>query len=192
MDCLIEGRVWTLRELLSADECRTIIEDQTEDMSVKFYPPTRESTGRLCMRRVFDDEELARRIEDRLPGVRPEIGGWRYVGVHKSFTIVRYEPEHFFGLHTDHRSDVDRRRRTQLTLMIYMNDDFEGGDTRFATDPEIRIRPETGLALMFVQGTEARLPHEGCPITAGQKHILRTSLVFERVGDDPGSDDDSN
>jgi hypothetical protein len=42
---------------------------------------------------------------------------------------------------------------------------------------ELRVRPEPGKALVFYH----YLSHEGAPVTAGRKYVLRTDVMY-RVG----------
>jgi prolyl 4-hydroxylase len=59
--------------------------------------------------------------------------------------------------------------------MIYLNDEFEGGETNFG---EISIKSETNRALVF----EHHLLHEGCAVTKGRKYALRSDVIYGRVG----------
>ncbi|KAJ3217986.1 hypothetical protein HDU67_006886 [Dinochytrium kinnereticum] len=78
--------------------------------------------------------------------------------------------------------------------MFYLNGDFTGGPTNFVQDqplfrdPSGKIRardgtvtaqvfPEPGLALVFNHG----LLHEGGSLKSGQKYILRSEIMYERV-----------
>ena len=68
------------------------------------------------------------------------------------------------------------------TLMIYLNDDFEGGGTNF---PKLNTitQPETGKAVTWenmIDGqTQEDTIHEGMPVTSGKKYII-TSWWRER------------
>eukprot|EP00803_Ostreobium_quekettii_P002991 evm.model.scf_215EXC.10 EVM.evm.TU.scf_215EXC.10 scf_215EXC:113064-113651(-) len=90
----------------------------------------------------------------------------------------------------------NERERSWKTIMIYLNDDFEGGSTNFLNnvapiryDDERRIRatpdqiryqvtPEAGTALVF----NHRMLHEGGLVTRGCKYILRSDVMYTRVG----------
>jgi len=61
--------------------------------------------------------------------------------------------------------------------MVYLNDDFTGGETIFYTEPgtvRLSVRPERGLALIFVH----RQWHAGAPVLAGRKYVLRTDVMY--------------
>ena len=56
--------------------------------------------------------------------------------------------------------------------MIYLNEDFEGGETLFENAV---IVPKTGLALFFVH----RLLHKGQPVLEKLKYVLRTDVLYQ-------------
>ena len=58
--------------------------------------------------------------------------------------------------------------------MIYLNDDYGGGNTSFNT---ISIEPKKGMALIFLHNLE----HEGSAITDGIKYVLRTDVMFKLI-----------
>merc|ERR1719384_2305470 len=92
--------------------------------------------------------------------------------------------------------------------MIYLNNEFEGGDTRFYSDNQSRYRPGLPENLVYtlrpVKGSclvfNHRIVHDGGELLQGLKYILRTEVMYrhrsavgERDGDadcDEGSDSD--
>lgn len=77
-------------------------------------------------------------------------------------------------------------RRSFLTVQLYLDDDPRrvGGRTRFYSKPHGReqwaaIAPSAGSVIIF----DHRVWHDGEPVTAGIKHVLRTDAVYERVDD---------
>jgi hypothetical protein len=62
------------------------------------------------------------------------------------------------------------------TFLIYLNDDFEGGETVFPK-AGLSVRPAKGDALFFANVDEAGAPdprslHAGLPVAAGEKWIV--------------------
>jgi hypothetical protein len=57
--------------------------------------------------------------------------------------------------------------------MVYLNEGFGGGTTRFH-DFDIDVRPRTGHALLF----QHRLLHEGCEVASGTKYVLRSDVMY--------------
>jgi len=99
---------------------------------------------------------------------------------------------------------------SRLTVLIYLNEDFYGGHTKFyeplserpdadANDCEdtviASIKPRTGSILVFPQAVSetaverARYQwplHEGSPVTSGKrpKYVIRTDVLFETIMND--------
>jgi len=80
-------------------------------------------------------------------------------------------------------------------LIIYLNDDYEGGRTTFypsvekgvETEGRVSITPRRGTALIFNHDSL----HEGEAVTKGMKYILRTEIMFQRVDTDSIVDKDA-
>jgi len=166
---------------------------------------------------VIEDQQLADELWNRVKGVVPqdlcflltspyftERGGteWRPVGVVERLRFYRYEkgecyPEHMDG---SYRRAVATKRQQHvaysqqqsfLTLLVYLNEGFEGGETEFFPEkqhcrflrdvevktPTVRVTPQKGAALINVHHTL----HQGCEVVKGVKYVLRTDIVYERA-----------
>ena len=89
-----------------------------------------------------------------------------------------YEAGEQFGLHTDTGLFYSRSasERSCWTLLIYLNDDYEGGHTLFYDDdwkPTESIKPEKGKALLF----DIDLWHRGDIITIGEKYWIGCEII---------------
>ncbi|TMQ11763.1 MAG: hypothetical protein E6J90_18865 [Deltaproteobacteria bacterium] len=101
------------------------------------------------------------------------ICGWRAVGVNERFRCYRYEPGQRFAPHYDGAFRRSRTEQSELTFMVYLNDDFVGGDTAFH-ELDVVVRSKAGMALLF----QHRLLHEGCVIRSGVKCVLRSDMMY--------------
>jgi len=89
----------------------------------------------------------------------------------------RYHP-HCDGFHPDlpeQAAEIDLRGQRIRTALVYLNEDFEGGETRFL-HPDAAFRGKKGEALVFENVTEdgavdERSVHEGMPVTRGEKWL---------------------
>jgi hypothetical protein len=95
------------------------------------------------------------------------------MGIYLPLRIYRYEPGQHFGLHQDQAYAGPDGSRSLLTLMVYLNDDFEGGDTDFP-EQETRVVPKTGTALWF----QHMLLHSGTRVVRGVKYVLRSDVLY--------------
>lgn len=98
--------------------------------------------------------------------------------------VLRYRVGETFDWHVDFLdpaipgqvSDLETRGQRIATLLLYLNDDFDGGETAFEAGA-IRHRGRKGDALMWAntlpRGEPDRLTrHAGLPPTRGEKWVL--------------------
>jgi len=73
-----------------------------------------------------------------------------------------------------------------LSMLIYLNDDFEGGETRLykmGTSPcdeeFVDVVPKKGAALFFRHGSgQDSVLHAGLPVTNGRKYLCKTNALY--------------
>ena len=85
----------------------------------------------------------------------------------------RYAPGQFFAPHFDGSFVRGPAERSLLTLMVYLNEPPEGGETHFV-DAEVTVKPRAGLALLF----DHHLLHESRTLRAGLKYAVRSDVMF--------------
>lgn len=126
---------------------------------------------------LFDDPALAQRLLEQARPWLPDCldNEWQLVGLNERFRFYRYTPEQYFKWHRDGAFQRSPSEISQLTLLIYLNDNYQGGATQLRDEAD--IRPETGMALVFPH----RVMHQGSPITAGVKYVLRTDVMYRRI-----------
>ena len=78
-----------------------------------------------------------------------------------------------YGVGDNYNWHVDKTQqpghRLLISILIYLNDDFEGGHTKFLFD-KLKIKPKKGSVLMFPCGPH--YIHKSSVITSGYKHVL--------------------
>lgn len=97
--------------------------------------------------------------------------------------VVKYEPNGYYNEHHDSCCDNDDKCKEFvkdgnriLTMVIYLNDDFEGGATRFPKiDKNFKPKKYSGI-LFYPMNKDGDKCHEkslhaGMPVTSGQKYI---------------------
>ncbi len=137
-------------------------------------------------RAMFDDRVLAsslfEKIRPHVPAELPERHAppgtptWRAIGLNERFRVYRYRPGQQFKPHFDGRFvREDEVEESALTFMIYLDDDFVGGQTVFHDDGVI-VTPKKGMALFF----HHPILHEGRVIERGIKHVLRSDVMYRR------------
>jgi hypothetical protein len=112
------------------------------------------------------------------------------------------------------RSEEGEEIVSRLTVLMYLNDDFVGGETKFYSpqnmqsddeqpifsSPIASVRPMAGSVLLFPQanGEEAvkyarsNWPlHEGSPVLSGRpKYVIRSDVIFATHVEKPPFEDD--
>lgn len=150
------------------------------------------------------DETLAGDLWQRLCRAVPSYPGHRAVGLNPLLRFIRYRSDGLLVPHYDGPFHYpDGKRVTLVTLVLYLEYSglISGGATRFIADPQrhlpaeqkdysdwprlaredeviASVAPAPGRALMF----EHRVLHDSEAVSGeGQKTILRTDVVYERV-----------
>jgi prolyl 4-hydroxylase len=127
---------------------------------------------------MFDDAALAADLFTRTKAaLPPSFDGGTLVGYNERFRGYRYRKGQRFAPHFDgafYRPGTEGREGSQITVLFYLNDGFEGGETKFL-DYEVVIVPKRGSVLFF----EHPILHEGCAVTAGVKYVLRTDAMYK-------------
>ena len=139
-------------------------------------------------RAVKDDHERAAQIWSRIQSLpsldqfykdlRPDpyvdFGkeSWKVIGLNERLRYYKYEPGHSFPWHQDIMFRLDDVTRTFLTFIVYLNDDFEGGETRF--EGLGTVRPKQGTLIVFPH----ELRHEGMSVAKGTKTVLRSDIIY--------------
>lgn len=126
---------------------------------------------------------------------------WRPVGINPVFRVMRYERDGWLVPHYDGPFVLDDRRQTGMSVILYLEEAKEGGQLRFLDDPqqalplaqrclddrtgapsegevELVARTCPGDAWVF----DHRQLHDSAPLVAGRKTLIRTDVIFEKVG----------
>jgi prolyl 4-hydroxylase len=169
-------------ELLGPAECQTLI-GRIEGLGPSQAPIT--TAAGFVMRPdvrnndrvMFDDHVLAGRLFE---AVRPHVperleGEWTLVGANERLRCYRYRVGQHFAPHFDGSFVRSRNERSLLTFLVYLNGCERGGSTRFP-DHDVEVVPVTGSALVF----NHHLLHEGSPVLAGVKYVVRSDLLYRR------------
>ena len=102
---------------------------------------------------------------------------WKFEGVTKYVMYALLKPGQSFPIHTDTGAEYSTDgKQSKFTVLIYINDNFEGGTTQFYNKKFIKtfeIAPKSGRTLIF----DIDLFHAGMPIKHGIKMWIGTELL---------------
>ncbi|KAL2211271.1 prolyl 4-hydroxylase [Sarocladium strictum] len=192
--------------LLSPQECQAII---AAGETVNFLPdaPLREDGDISILAHNFYwvvDQEFHDLLWGRIsPFVPAAVEGRQARGLNRRFRVYRYVPGAEYRAHIDgawppsgiHAGDKyvyddspkDKKQSSLFTFLIYLNDDFEGGETTFflpaareGTLNAYPVKPVMGAVAIFPHGeTRGALLHEGTGVRKGAKYIIRTDVEYD-------------
>jgi predicted 2-oxoglutarate/Fe(II)-dependent dioxygenase YbiX len=179
------NRIYVIHDFFSPKVCDAHIE-RSEDLGYEeaaittSYGPIMRKDVRDNERLIIDSHKLAEvTFQQARPFLEPEKHGWELTGFNERMRYYRYDPGQTFRPHYDgsyRRSDDEH---SLVTFMIYLNDDFEGGETKFYRDSgmlSVTVKPSRGMALVF----DHDQLHEGAPVESGRKYVLRTDVMYAR------------
>lgn len=172
--------IWEVLKFMEPSTCRDLIERSESvgylDAKVRTHTGEESMPGiRNNAKAIMEWPELVERIAQ---GVRelslPPLGERLPVGLPRSLRFYRYEPGQHFKMHKDGPWREDGLT-SEWTLLIYLNDNFEGGRTLFRDG--VTIVPQTGSALLFIHRTW----HEGEQVSMGIKYALRSDVLYNNA-----------
>jgi hypothetical protein len=198
-----------LKDVLSASECARLVQAASHLGYRPDHPTHLEApTGIDSCEWLVDDSihnQIYDRIREHLPcsmGDSSSHGNKtnRLCGINRRWRFFRYGQNCVYRPHIDgswpagylsedgksYEVDTSGRTRSYMTFLIYLNDNFVGGETRFYNPNSVTgglvargIVPKRGSVLVFPQGNTASLLHEGSAVTEGTKYVVRTDVLYE-------------
>jgi len=147
-------------------------------------------------------QRIAHLMDDR----QAIFDGSKALGVNARFRFYRYNAKDYFKPHSDGSWPGSRvinddlianaypDRHSRMTFLIFLTEDFSGGETRFLVNAEDSTLPATSMDK--VKNVDVRTPvggilcfphgihplhciHSSVPITDGVKYIIRSDVLFE-------------
>lgn len=176
-----------VEDFLSPDECREwvefaadrpserlrVIDWKAADPSVASKLDDRRVTERVHM--GDDRDRQLRELVERtyVSTIASRLG--RKFAWFESPQVLKYNVGGFYEAHADADSyDAERGRwhhhlDRDVSLLLYLNDDFEGGELQFEYF-NFRIRPKPGMLVWFP--SDARYFHRANPVQAGTRYAV--------------------
>eukprot|EP01080_Neovahlkampfia_damariscottae_P007933 gene7933-12402_t len=203
-----KGKTWskTKRQNLKLENtCAFILENFFTDSECRFYIDKLEKIGfrkidseysveyRNNERLILFSNELSGKMKEKLfplltkkdiDQITPigfgSNGIWKPHKINECFKFCKYEKNQKFEPHRDGIYCPTEDECTIFTVLIYLNDNFTGGNTKFYNSKNELIHvesPSSGNAIVF----NSEAIHQAEEVKEGIKYILRTEIVFKRV-----------
>lgn len=193
-----------LLNVLSAAECQAFIDisealGYLPDAAVSLPREVRHNDNVVWITDEATDTAIWQRVSACADEQLESFGGKHPLGINARFRFYRYSEGDYFKPHTDGAWPGSRviddtlvanaysDRYSLMTFLIFLNQAFEGGATRFFLDPRssgsgrtVDIRTPAGAVLCFPHGMHPlHCVHSSEPIRSGVKYIIRTDMLFE-------------
>jgi len=176
---IIPNKILTIEHFLSDEQC-----DQFIQLSERIgYENARLDNGKVVSevrnnhRVLHKDEALAAQLWQKLANWVPQkVDYSKPIGLNELLRFYKYQKGHRFRGHQDGSYIRSKTEFSRYTFMIYLNEGFEGGETKFL---EHTIVPQKGMALIFLH----KLYHEGAEVHSGTKYVLRSDIMYRRTKD---------
>jgi len=167
-----EPLLWAVEDVYSSAECDAFIR------LIEKSSPTLATNNPLYRnqdRVIRDDPRTAEDLFSRLrPSLPERMGPLTLVGLNERLRFYRYRPGQRFEPHMDHWHRPNEFQITLHTVLVYFNDDFEGGETRFLEQIDRVLQPRRGMVAIF----QHKIRHEGCEVRTGRKYAMRTDVIY--------------
>lgn len=166
---------------ISEQDLDALLAVKNYQRSLGFFPHTR--TSHVIDQRTsytwHDDTGKFNYIESTiLNTVKSHTGHNHRIECAEELQLTRYQPGQFYDEHWDHFSHPDFPKIENdriATVILYLNDNFTGGDTVF-TRLGITVTPRRGKICYFwypYNSDTTFLAHTGTPVEQGEKFIAQ-------------------
>ncbi|CAL2083356.1 2OG-Fe(II) oxygenase [Tenacibaculum sp. 190524A02b] len=177
----VHPNIFLIENFLSDEECQKYLSifqhKEFEEAKISIHGNQVMNKGvRNNDRHIFFDEKLAVKLWERIAQFTPEkVSFYKAIGLNEMFRVYKYSKGQRFKMHIDGSYQRNFSESSLFSFLIYLNDNFEGGETEFRKLHT--ITPQKGTALVF----KHKLKHEGKEVTTGIKYVLRTDIMYKRT-----------
>ena len=179
--------IFIVENYLDAETTRSLANFARQGLGERLMVIDREASTVDNIVKVEDQRRVSERIDlgERRAEVN-EIVGTAFRNLARKFLaeeldwyespeLMRYRPGGLYIKHADSQNMNPESRvwnkviDRDLSLLIYLNDDYEGGSLRF-DKLNYRLRPRAGMAVMFP--SDNRYVHAAEEVTAGERFVI--------------------
>jgi prolyl 4-hydroxylase len=165
-------------KFFSANECEFLIESARPALQPSFVIDP--NSGREIPNPIRTSRGVAFPFVDENPAIhalnrRIAIATATDVRAGEPVQVLSYAPGQQYREHSDALPNVAPGQQRVLTFLVYLDEDYEGGETVFPAIG-LKVRGRSGDGLLFrsaaSDGTpDPRAVHAGLPVTRGVKHV---------------------
>ena len=185
----LDADIFTVSAVFDVEECRELIA-RGESIGFEAASVATASGAQMLThirnndRVTWEDATFTADLWERVRAYVPQqMDGFAVVGLNPRLRFYRYDVGQRFKRHQDGRVQTAEGQISRLSFLIYLNEEYTGGETRFRDythtpdgilTHEIVVVPQTGMGLFFVHERK----HEGASLLSGRKYLLRTDVLY--------------
>lgn len=167
-----EPLLWLVEDIYTPEECAEFINlIERSSPTLATNNPMYRNQDRV----IRDDSKMSKKLFERLrPHLPEKMGDYELIGLNERLRMYRYRSGQHFEPHMDHWYRPNETQITLHSVLVYFNDDFEGGETRFQEQISETVFPKPGRVAIF----QHKIRHEGCVVRNGTKYAMRTDILY--------------
>jgi hypothetical protein len=155
---ITQQRVFSVEECNKIINCKSTISYKADNSPVNILDDIEENNW------------IRNRLEDALLKINKRNYGFKDTEVYEKIGIKTYNSGEGFKWHGD---GIDLRR---LTIIVFLNNDYTGGDLRVFRGEEVVIKHDIGVLVAF----PSWYFHQADKVLSGERKVLITWLVGEK------------
>jgi prolyl 4-hydroxylase len=175
VDTYYGNKIYTIKNFLSAKECDKFIEQiDNKGKTIAFT-----SVGKFKNDK-YVDEKLANSFYEKIISTidKQIIDRCKIIKANNLIMTGKYAPNQQFGMHTDTGLYFNKKEKlkSRYTLLIYLNDNYEGGETSFYDQKFqhiLDIKPQKNMALLF----DIDMWHKGKQVLSEHKYWIGCEII---------------
>ena len=157
----LHPEVFTIENFFTSDKCNEYLKLYK---NIKFEEAKISIDGQQIMnknirnndRHIFFNKTLANKLWTQIKNFIPDrINLYKSFELNEMFRVYKYSSGQRFKMHIDGSFQRNLNEKSFFSFLIYLNDDFKGGETEFRKLGI--VAPKKGTALVF----KHHLRHEG-------------------------------
>lgn len=168
---LLKDKIILIDNFLSESECCKYINEIYERKTVRNFT----SVGKFKNEKYIDEilsifffDKLKNFIQNKSLIIKPN----------NIIMTGKYSPNEHFGMHLDTGLYYDKikKEKSKFTLLVYLNDNFDGGETCFYDNNLnfiLSVKPKKSMALLF----DIDLWHKGNEVINGEKYWIGCEII---------------
>jgi len=128
---------------------------------------------------IINDTSFADKLLHRIYKLIPnQYNNKKLHSINYRLKFLKYNIGDYFTRHHDSNYISENGSRSQITILIYLNCDYEGAYTTFFKNSEdfngYIIKPSVGMVCLMDQ----KIEHEVNALINGTKYVIRTDLMY--------------